>query len=232
MLYLGFGGIYLLSVFLFTVLTLMVPPLRRWVSRRLGATRAYIGTLIIGVLTTLLMLGELLQPHPLLAHMWANIPTERYPWLMGAGYVSLLASPFLSIWSWRRFGRVYYPILLAGLLIGLALQYAALQLTPSPTRHLYCSYPGSRKPEPPQDLQLGDTFELAPRWYADVEAHGNGPPLVTRVPPSILPLGAPPRWQAVQVGTGMLRLNDPGGLLHGGPSEDCYIPLTVHGSPP
>ncbi len=148
----------------------------------------------------------------------------------GVGFLTLLGSPFASWWSWRRFGRVYYPVLLGSILISPAAQYAAVHLMPAPTYYVECRSAQGLSPEPPLDMRLGDTLESRPYWTVNPLADSDPVAIqLARVPLPLLPVAASERWRAVQTGTLEVHLER---YTRGGPSDECRIPVTIHGTTP
>ena len=222
-------GLAFLAVFCGTVLSIVLEPVGA--TARLIRSGGYLGGMFAPALgASLVLIGTMLFIP------WRGLYSGGLMTMLiataGLGFLTLLGSPFASWWSWRRFGRVYYPVLLGSILISLAAQHAAVHLMPAPTYYVGCTSDYGRMPEPPLNMRLGDTLESQSDW-AVYQFAGSDPGaiLLARVPRPLLPWGAPDRWQAVQIGTLELQL---GTYAHvgGGQPEGCMIPITIHSTTP
>ena len=219
-------GLAFLAVFCVTILSIILEPVGA--TARSSRTGWYLGVMFVPTLGASLVLIN-----GLLLIAWRSLALGPLLLLIagaGVGFLTLVSSPFASWWSWQRFGRVYYPILLGSILISLAAQYAAGHLIPAPTYYVECRFSQRESPEPPLNMRLGDTLESRPYWMVNPPA-GSDPAAIplARVPLPLLPIAASERWRAVQTGTLELHLET---YTRGGPSDECRIPITIHGNTP
>ncbi len=213
-------GLAFLAVFCGTVLSIVLETVgaTAWLIRNGG----YLGGRFAPALgaSVVLIGGMLFIPW---RGLYSGVPLTVLIAGAGAGFLTLLGSPFASWWSWRRFGRVYYPVLLASILISLAAQYIAVRLTPAPTYYVGCRSAQSLSPEPPLDMRLGDTLESQSDWAVYSYQFADSDPatiLRARVPPPLLPFGAPDRWRAMQIGTLELHIGSKNPYPFHGPADE------------